>query len=207
MKCTACGAALSDGVRFCPQCGAPQGPDAVPTKARPGDGTKGAKLSRNDPEVDVWSGSYSPKAMVPSWAAGALLSVLALVGGATVAAGAYIWVALAAVAVIWLYLVGLLAYRRVSIRYRLTTQRFFHESGVLRREVNRVEVIDMDDISYSQGLIDRFLGVGNICITSSDRTDPQLWLRGIDQVRDVAGKIDDVRRKERLRRGMFIESV
>jgi hypothetical protein len=51
------------------------------------------------------------------------------------------------------------------------------------------------------------LGVGTIRITSSDRTHPQLVLRGIESVREVSGLIDSARRKERVRRGLHIESV
>ena len=62
-------------------------------------------------------------------------------------------------------------------------------------------------MSYRQGIIERFLGVGTIEITSSDRSDPDLLLPGIDQVLMVANLMDEARREERLRRGLHIESV
>jgi hypothetical protein len=43
-----------------------------------------------------------------------------------------------------------------------------------------------------------------VTLLSSDKSDPELVLRGITPVAEVADKIDDVRRKERRRRGLHI---
>jgi uncharacterized membrane protein YdbT with pleckstrin-like domain len=93
------------------------------------------------------------------------------------------------------------------MHYELTTQRFVHQAGVLIRQTDRIEVIDIDDVSYTQGVIQRMLGVGTIRITGSDRTHPELVLRGIDKVPEIASLIDDVRREERRRRSLHIESI
>jgi hypothetical protein len=50
-------------------------------------------------------------------------------------------------------------------------------------------------------------GIGTVRITSSDQSHPELSLPGIENVQAVAGQIDDARRKERRRRGLYIESV
>ena len=42
---------------------------------------------------------------------------------------------------------------------------------------------------------------------SSDCSHSELFLEGIDRVAHVAGLIDDARRAERRRRGLFIEAV
>jgi hypothetical protein len=65
----------------------------------------------------------------------------------------------------------------------------------------------MDDITFEQKLLERFMGVGTIRISSSDRTHPELYLKGIQDVRRVAGLIDDTRRSERRRRGLHIENI
>jgi hypothetical protein len=67
-------------------------------------------------------------------------------------------------------------------------------------------LIDIDDVAFSQGLIQRMLGVGTIRVTSSDRSHPTLALLGIDEVDRVSGMIDDARRKERRRRSLHIEA-
>ena len=107
----------------------------------------------------------------------------------------------------WIYAACVLAYRKMSVHYHLTTQRFIHKSGILRRTADRLEVIDIDDVTYSQGLIERMVNVGSIRISSSDRTHPELVLIGIENVQVVSDTIDDVRRKERRRRGLHIEAV
>ena len=76
-----------------------------------------------------------------------------------------------------------------------------------RRQIGTFEVIDIDDVTFRQGMIERMLGVGTIQLDSSDRTHPRLVLAGIDNVKVVSGMIDDVRRKERRRRSIHIEQV
>ena len=68
-------------------------------------------------------------------------------------------------------------------------------------------MIDIDDVTFEQGLVQRMVNVGTIKISSSDRTHPELTLRGIEGVQEVADTIDDVRRKERRRRGLHIEAI
>jgi len=109
--------------------------------------------------------------------------------------------------ILWVGLALLFLYRKISVRYKLTTQRFIHRSGVLTRVSDRIEVIDIDDVTYHQGLTERLFDVGSIQLVSSDRTHPELWLRGIANVKKVADQIDDLRRKERRRRGLHIESI
>ena len=81
---------------------------------------------------------------------------------------------MAAIVLLWLYQIVVLLRRRLGVHYRLTTQRFFHESGILIHTTDLIEVIDMDDITYRQTLIDRMTGVGTIRIVSSDRSHPDL---------------------------------
>jgi hypothetical protein len=51
------------------------------------------------------------------------------------------------------------------------------------------------------------MGVGDITILSSDQSHPKLVMRGIDNVVEVAAKLDAARRKERVRRGVHVEQV
>ena len=94
----------------------------------------------------------------------------------------------------WGYNLIKLIHRRLSVSYVLTNQRFIHESGVLRRITDRIEVIDIDDITFEQGVVERIVGVGTIKIASSDHTHPELLLFGIENVSQVSGLIDDTRR-------------
>lgn len=107
----------------------------------------------------------------------------------------------------WVVVIGMYLVRRMSVRYELTSQRFIHQRGILVRRTDRVEVIDIDDVSFTQGIVQRMLGVGTIQLVSSDRSHPELTLLGIDQVATVSNMIDDVRRDERRRRSLHIEAI
>ncbi|MGN6545971.1 MAG: PH domain-containing protein [Aureliella sp.] len=160
-------------------------------------------------ERSLWRGGYSAKAMYGTWILSAILSVAALVAlwffGDRHPA---IWPAgLAAIVAWWVIAIGVYLYRRFSVHYELTSQRFIHQRGIMVRRTDRIEVIDIDDVSFTQGIVQRMLGVGTINIISSDRSHPQLELDGIDQVAVVSNMIDDVRREERRRRSLHIESI
>lgn len=160
-------------------------------------------------EQSLWRGGYSAKAMYGIW----LLSVIGTIAGlaALVYFGSQhelIWpIGGSIIALWWCYAIALYLYRRLSTHYELTNQRFIHQAGILVRRTDRIEVIDIDDVSFTQGIIQRMLGVGTIKLTSSDRTHPELQIRGIDKVQAIAGQIDDVRRDERRRRSLHIEAI
>ncbi|MEM1225247.1 MAG: PH domain-containing protein [Planctomycetota bacterium] len=170
------------------------------------DGQTNESLDDHDPEESLWQGSYSPKAMIGSWILLSVVSIGILLSPLIVD-GIPFLIAFAVVLILW-FLIGCnYAARRLGYHYELTSQRFIHKSGLLTRRTDRIEVIDIDDVSYEQGPIQRIFGVGTINITSSDRSDPELCLLGIGKVSEVAGLIDDVRRTERRRRSLHIESI
>jgi hypothetical protein len=68
-------------------------------------------------------------------------------------------------------------------------------------------LIDIDDVSFQQGLIERFLNVGTITLTSTDATSPKLPMPGIDDVQRIANLIDDARREERRKRAIYMANV
>ena len=159
-------------------------------------------------EETVWEGSYSPKAMVGHFVLGGIVVILlAILLFKWLPFGKALlwWVILAAI--IEAVLSGWLLIRKLSVRYELTTQRLIHQKGLLSRVTDRIELIDIDDVTYRQGPVQRILGVGTIVITSSDRTHPTLEMPGIEPVREIAGRIDDLRREERRRRSLHIEAI
>ena len=163
---------------------------------------------QDEPEEELWRGGYSSKAMAAAWVASGLVSLVLLVVGILWVRDAIWWLILVVAMILpWLYSFAVLCYRRMSVHYLLSTQRFIHESGILRRVNNRIEVLDMDDITFEQGLLERFSGVGTIRIMSHDRSDPELELRGIENVQEVARLIDDARLAERRRRGLHVEQI
>ena len=174
-------------------------------------------------EVDLWSGTYSAKAMAGPAVGLGILTILAFIGGLFFPPFG-IPVAIVVALVMWGWLGFALLYRRLTVHYRLTTFRLFHESGLLSRKRDRIEVIDIDDVTLTQGPIERMLNVGTIHIICSDESlrkeqnkdrnmqngqqkDPELLMPGIVDVRRVADLIDNTRRAERQRRGLFMENI
>ncbi|WP_286762730.1 MULTISPECIES: PH domain-containing protein [Rhodopirellula] len=166
--------------------------------------TKKRSLDDHEEEETLWEGGYSPKAMIGSWIGLAILSVVILVAAGFIEQLTF-GIALIVIAVLWI-MVGLnYAAKRLGVQYELTSQRFIHKTGILTRRTDRIEVIDISDVSYEQGPIQRMFKVGSISIISTDKSDPELELVGINNVGEVAGLIDDIRRAERRRRSIHIE--
>lgn len=209
MLCPACQAEVPADSIFCPKCG--QKLDAPAKGGTGADKVKQATASNranDDAESILWTGSYSPKAMVGNWILGGLITVVGIVV-AVVAAGTVVvpFVVAVVIVAIWIGMFGYLLIQRLSVDYELTTQRFVHRVGLLSRVTNRIEVIDIDDVQVQQGFVERMLGVGTIKILSSDTSDPVLALKGIGEVNRVATMIDNARRDERRKRGLYVESV
>ena len=210
MKCSACDADVIAGAVFCPKCGKKLEPDsghapAAADSAVGADKFKAAIAPKDDLPVDqeheLWQGSYSWKAMLGSWLLAALATVALIVATVFLPPPTFM-VTIPLILVIWIGLLGYLCYRRMSIHYTLTSQRLVHKKGILVRSTDRIEVIDMEDVTFFQGIVQRMLGVGTIKITSQDRTHPEISLVGIDEVERIALLLDDTRRKERRRRGI-----
>jgi uncharacterized membrane protein YdbT with pleckstrin-like domain len=163
----------------------------------------------DEAETDVWQGGYSSRAMFGNWLLAGVLTIVLLVAVLAAGPGNFsYWAAwLVIAALIWGGFACLLAYRKLTVKYQLTTQRFIHEAGLLKRVTDRIEVIDIDDVSFEQRILERMVGVGTIKLISSDRSHPVLVMRGIEGVKEVASLIDDLRRKERRRRGLHIEAI
>ncbi len=166
-----------------------------------------ASAASTEPEQELWRGGFSPKAMYGTWMVAVFITAAAVVISLLVPQPLTWIVAAAVVVVFWLWSLAHYAYARLSVDYSLTTQRLVHKTGILRQVTNRIEVIDVDDVQYTQGIIERMFGVGTIKLLSSDISDKSLTMRGIDNVQQVAGMIDNARRDERRKRGLYMEAV
>lgn len=168
--------------------------------------SKQSAADDDDQEQKLWSGGYSGKAMVGTWILLVIVGLSLLILPFFVPAIPFP-VALGLVLLAWVIGGLIYAYRRLAVHYELTNQRFVHQTGLLTRRTDRIEVIDIDDVTCTQGPVQRAFGVGTIVLTGSDRTHPTLSMIGIAGVRDVASLIDDTRRKERRRRSLHIEAI
>jgi membrane protein YdbS with pleckstrin-like domain len=217
MKCNQCGAEAPPQAMFCPQCGAQltsasadDAPSVGAAKIRPS-GPPGT--AHDVSEQELWSGAYSPKAMAGAFICVTVLLIAGLVVAYLTWPDAMLSVGIAAL-LVFIYLGILSSYRRMSVHYRLTNQRLLREMGVLTRTDDRVLVVDIDDIKVEQGFLERMFDLGTIILdvrddsTKEERKDEEgrgvLKMLGIENPRHVADLIDEARRAERSRRGVYM---
>ncbi|MCC6494478.1 MAG: PH domain-containing protein [Pirellulales bacterium] len=220
MKCQHCGASVVEGAAFCHVCGGQlSGAAAAPPVAAAAAVEEMAPRERftsaanresngNDAEQVLWQGQFSKFAMAGAWISAGVFTIALLVVAAVFQFTANAWMlTIAAIGLVWIALLLRLLYQQLSIRYMLTNQRLVHERGLLWRSIDRIEVIDVDDVTFIQGPIERMMGIGTVKVVSSDQSTPEFNLIGIEDVRNVATMIDNARRQERRKRGLHIESV
>jgi hypothetical protein len=219
MKCQVCNAEAPASATFCQQCGAKlaSAGEAAPVGAKTAS-VSAAQTATNDApgagrrkgpvdvvEETLWEGSFSPKAMIGGFILAALLSVVLLVCAFVFAEGTFRWVLLGTIPVVWLIQLYRLARNRIGISYRLTNQMFYHRSGLIVRITDRIELIEIHDVTSEQNLLQSALGVGTLRIISSDRSHSNFPARGIENVEAVVQMIDKARRAEQVRRGRRID--
>lgn len=112
--------------------------------------------------------------------------------------------------VIGLFLLLRVWYRTKAVRYRLTTQRLFVQTGLVAKKLEEIELFRVKDVTLSQGFLQRLLGVGTVVVLSSDDTTPRLELAGIRQPMETKETIRNAyrtsRQREGLRMGEYIPS-
>ncbi len=214
MKCQVCNAEASNSASFCPQCGAKlqsfdfaESPSVNPApqdSPAPTATSSGGRI-RDVAEETLWEGTYSPKAMLGTLVLCGLASVALVIAAFLLATTVLSMVLVGAIFVIWLWAGWRLMTKRLGVSYKLTNHLFFHRHGVLHRVTDRIELIEIHDVTWSQGLFERLVDVGTITLTSADRTHPKFPMPGIDNIENVASLIDKARRSEQVRRGRRID--
>src|SRR4029453_1759438 len=138
MFCPACSAESSADSVFCPKCGHRMADPAPAGAKTPVERLRGNGVTNSEPEQQLWHGSYSPKAMYGQWLLAIVITLVALVVAVLFSATVFVPIAAVAIVVIvWLCLAASYLYQRLSVDYMLTTQRFVHQAGFLRRVINR----------------------------------------------------------------------
>jgi membrane protein YdbS with pleckstrin-like domain len=219
MICNNCGADTPEKAAFCPQCGAQLGRAGGAGQSQPAKAARmepaAGRSAADVPEEELWSGAYSPKAMTGWYIVAIVLGVVGMVVASNVDPNGW-----RAVAVGLLIVFGCLAlysvYKRMSEHYRLTTHRFVIQKGLLSRTDNRILLVDIDDITVHQGIVERMFNLGTITLRTTDETTKEespdrdtpgrgiVTMAGIENPREVGDLIDESRRAERTRRGVYM---
>lgn len=228
MRCPQCDREFDTKLEDCPNCGHPvESSEDPPSSDEESQPTMSERLKEMAGKIDVegpekdasvldvpWTeGSYSGKAMRMRMITTALVTL------AFIALGIYfsvndmlperystpMWAVMLGIPVLlWIHFGIIYFYRTWTIRYKLTTHRFFHEKGLIRRTTDVIEVIDISDMKMEQTLWDRYIngGVATIVLESSDDSHPNLVIDGLEEPRKVFDSIDEIRRVQRQQRGL-----
>ena len=88
----------------------------------------------------------------------------------------------------------------VAMHLRVTDQRIILRLGILSRKTDYLELYRVTDLQVQEPLFQRMLGYGRIVITSTDRDQPQLVLRGIKEPTQLADKVRACVEEQKRRR-------
>jgi len=144
-------------------------------------------------EVDVWWGSYAARTLTPSFVLCGLFSVavigVALYLGAWHGGSSLVrYSAHAVIGTLWLIQLGRWAYRVVAINYRLTTRHLYIERGFRHPGKPGIELAQVRQALVARGRLERWLGVGRICIFVRKAETPVV-LEGVRDPERIALKI------------------
>ncbi len=130
----------------------------------------------NEPEKVVWEGTCSTSSMLNlGWCISFLLVVPILI----------------------FFLVAW--YRKAGRYYRLTTERLTVTSGVFGRSSEDLKLVRVEDINFEQSFMNRLFKVGDLHLISTDKTQPDLPLRGIPNPEQMKETIWGLVREQRKR--------
>ncbi len=94
--------------------------------------------------------------------------------------------------------------RSVSTKYRVTTQRIQIDRGILSKSRNNVELYRIDDYELLRPFGMRLVGHAALVLKSSDRNAPDLVLKGIPKLEELAETLRECSLRERERRGVKV---
>lgn len=72
-----------------------------------------------------------------------------------------------------------------SIKIRITNQRMIISEGVFNRKTDELELYRVRDVGVEEPFFYRILGIGNVIVKSTDKTDPDILLKGFSKVHEL----------------------
>jgi hypothetical protein len=148
----------------------------VPAVATSGDGLGGLAPLPSEPgqEVEIWWGGYAARTMLPAFTLCGLLTLSVLLIGRLVWEESAVphtlvgHLVLYLVLVIWVVVLVRWAYLTVSITYRVTSHRLYHQRGFGHPAPEPIELARVSAVRVEQKIWERWVGVGRLRIETDD---------------------------------------
>jgi len=103
----------------------------------------------------------------------------------------YVVACVLSIALVGLFWLGYLHFRRKSLRYKITGRTIDYEVGIFSRQIETLQLWRVKDLDFRQSVFERMLGIARIYIFTNDLTDPELILRGLPASREIFDRLKD----------------
>jgi uncharacterized membrane protein YdbT with pleckstrin-like domain len=140
-------------------------------------------------EHALFEGRPSWRALMTFYVGGILLAVAVVVVLGFLIDEMGLAIAIAAVIVGLTLLIGFL--RRVGTKYLLTTQRLRISRGIIRKNAQETRLERVQNVNYSQGVLDRMFGVGTVDFDTAGTDDSEFRFEWINDPEQVVRRVDE----------------
>jgi uncharacterized membrane protein YdbT with pleckstrin-like domain len=120
-------------------------------------------LTLDENEKIVWSGKPHESSLIPALVVGIPLSFVLI--GLAIIAGSYL--------------------QRENTQYVVTTDGLYKKTGILSRDVQRIDLGKVQNTSYSQGFFGSRFGYGNVDISTAGGSGIEMQFRSVPDPREV----------------------
>ncbi|MDF9745213.1 PH domain-containing protein [Natrinema salsiterrestre] len=132
-------------------------------------------LSLDDGEDVIWAGGPDRRTLIPAFAIGIPLSIVLI--GLVIIASEYL--------------------RVTNTHYVVTTRALYKKTGVLSRDVKRIEHAKVQDISYSQSALGTHFGYGSVEVSTAGGSGVEMAFKSVPDPKAVQQRISERIKRER----------
>lgn len=125
-------------------------------------------LTLDEDESILWSAKPHESSLIPALVIGIPLSIVLI--GLFIIAGAY--------------------FHRENTRYVVTTDALYKKTGIISRDVQRIDFGKVQNTSYSQGFFGSQFGYGTVEISTAGGSGVEMRFRSVPDPREVQERIN-----------------
>ena len=105
--------------------------------------------------------------------------------------------------VVGIVILLVLAVRKRSMSWKITSRRIETENGWLSRSLDTLELWKVQDVEFRQTVLQRMLGVATLIVKAHDQQEPALYILGLPGSRDVYDRVMTAVMAARQQRGVL----